>query len=157
MEIRPATLQDVPGILPLVAKICALHKAWDPAKYGFLDHPEKRYEWWLNNRVISDARSVVLVAAEKEKIIAFLIGTVEQEIPIYQIKEFGFVHDVWVEEEYRNEGIARQLATLAIEKFREIGVKQIRLDTAGPNDVARNLFRACGFRVSAIEMLLELE
>ena len=100
--------------------------------------------------------SVVLVAAENEKIVAFLIGTVEQEIPIYQLKEFGFIHDLWVEEEYRNEGIARQLTTLAIEKFREIGVKQIRLDTAGPNDAARNLFRSCGFRVSTIEMLLEI-
>ena len=57
-------------------------------------------------------------------LVAFLIGTVEKEIPIYRLDQFGFIHDVWVEPEYRNEGVGRQMTMLAIEKFRELGVKQ---------------------------------
>ncbi len=63
---------------------------------------------------------------------------------------------MWVEPTYRNEGIARQMVMLAIERFRAIGVEQIRLDTAAPNEVARGLFAACGFRPSVQEMLLEI-
>ena len=48
------------------------------------------------------------------------------------------------------------MTMLAIEKFREIGVKQIRLDTAAKNDAARALFASCGFRPSTTEMLLEM-
>jgi ribosomal protein S18 acetylase RimI-like enzyme len=165
MEIRSAVAADIPAVLPMVAKICALHEQWDPAKYGFLENPAQRYSRWLGGRV-DDPRSVFLVAdrgnsdqpqnSQGSIIVAFLIGTAETEIPIYRIKEFGFIHDLWVEPEYRHEGIARQMAMLAVERFREMGMKQIRLDTAAPNDAARALFTACGFRISSVEMLQEI-
>ena len=161
MDIRPATPQDVPAVLPMVAAICALHEGWDPAKYAFLPHPEQRYQHWLRQRA-TDERSVFLVAeraaanGEPAKIVGFLVATVETEIPIYRVKEYGFIHDVWIEPDYRHEGLARQLTMLAVERFRALGVPQVRLDTAAPNDAARALFAACGFRPSTTEMLLEL-
>ena len=140
----------------MVAKICALHEKWDPAKYSFLPNPEDRYRRWLSNRA-GDLRSVFLVAEQESRLVAFLIGTVEEEIPIYRLRQYGFIHDLWVEEEYRHEGIARQMVMLAIERFKSLGVEQIRLDTAFPNDPARKLFAACGFRPSTTEMLLEIK
>ena len=61
MEIRPATPQDVPDVLPMVAKVCAFHEALDPAKYGFRDQPERMYDRWLVARA-KDPRAVFLVA-----------------------------------------------------------------------------------------------
>jgi ribosomal protein S18 acetylase RimI-like enzyme len=118
------------------------------------------YRNWLAARS-TDRRSVFLVAdaalaGESPKLAGFLVGTVEREIPIYRLTEFGFIHDIWVEESYRHEGIARQLVTLAVERFREIGVKQVRLDVLTKNAPARGLFAACGFRESTAEMLMEL-
>jgi ribosomal protein S18 acetylase RimI-like enzyme len=160
MNVRPATVEDVPAVLPMVAKICAFHQALDPAKYSFLPNPEERYRGWLASRA-GDPRSVFLVAdaaptGAPPRLAGFLVGTVESEIPIYRLREFGFIHDLWVEEAYRNEGWARQLVTLAVERFREIGVRQIHLDVLAANDPARGLFAACGFRASTIEMLTEL-
>src|SRR5438105_4182178 len=130
MTVRPAIPDDVPHVLPMVAKLAALHESWDPAKYGYLPNVAQMYRSWLSSRA-SDQRSVFLVAETADgRIVAFLVGTVEREIPIYRLKEFGFIHDVWVEPEYRNEGVARQLTMLAIEKFRAMGMTQIRLDTA---------------------------
>ena len=162
MDIRPATPSDVPQVLPMVRKVCAFHERLNPAKYTFDGDPGEMYRDWLRRRA-TDRRSVFLVAdaraaAEKKaRLVAFLVGTVEQEIPIYRIKEYGFVHDLWVEEDYRNEGIARQMVTLAVERFRKIGVPQVRLDVAAGNDGAAGLFKACGFRPSVTEMLIELE
>ena len=162
MQIRPATPDDVPAVLPMVAKICALHEQWDPAKYSFLPNPAEMYRGWLRSRA-KDSRSVFLVAerepsgAEPARVVGFLVATVEPEIPIYRLKEYGFIHDLWVEPEYRHEGVARQMTMLAIERFGEIGVEQIRLDTAAANDPARALFASCGFTISTIEMLLEIE
>jgi ribosomal protein S18 acetylase RimI-like enzyme len=160
METRPATPADVPDVLPMVAKICAFHEKLDPAKYGFRDNPAERYRNWLVDRA-TDSRSVFLVAdaargEEPPKLVAFLIATVERELSIYRLMEFGFIHDLWVEEDYRNEGLARQLVALTIEKFRDIGVRQVRLDTAAANEPARALFAASGFRPSVTEMLIEL-
>ena len=47
--------------------------------------------------------------------LGFLVGTVEREIPIYRLAEFGFIHDLWVEPAYRNEGVARQMVMVAVE------------------------------------------
>jgi len=142
----------------MVEKLCKLHESWDPAKYSFLPNIPQMYDSWLRERA-THRRSVFLVAetSPPKKIVGFIIGTVEREIPIYRLKEYGFLHDLWVEPEYRNEGVARQIVMLAVEKFKEIGVQQIRLDTAAKNDAARRLFEACGFRESVREMLLELQ
>lgn len=159
-QIRPATHSDIPKLLPMIAQICALHQAWDAAKYGFLPNPERRYEGWLGNVVI-DRRDLCLVAdinlaAEPPQLGAFLIATVEREIPIYLLKEFGFIHDIWVEPDCRKSGIAHQMVKQAIAHFTQLGVKQIRLDTAMANETARQLFVRCGFRASTLEMLIEI-
>ncbi|MBD2346310.1 GNAT family N-acetyltransferase [Anabaena subtropica] len=153
MLIRPATPADVPAVLPMVVKICALHESWDAAKYGYLPQPEKRYEKWLT-KLANQERSVFLVADNQGQLVAFVAATVEQEIPVYRTKEFGFIHDLWVEPEYRQQGIAKQIVELTIERFRQMGVEQIRLDTAAINEGARKFFASCGFRVSIIEMLI---
>ena len=150
-------MDDVPAVLPMVRKIAAMHERLDPAKYTFRSDPGEMYRSWLRTRA-ADPRGVFLVAdaGPPPRPIGFLVGTVEKEIPIYRLEEMGFIHDLWVDEEYRNEGAGRQLVTVAIERFRGIGVKQIRCDTAWANEVARGLLKACGFRPSVVEMLIEL-
>jgi ribosomal protein S18 acetylase RimI-like enzyme len=161
MRIRSATLSDIPSMLPMIARMCALHQEWDGAKYGFLPEPELLYQRWLT-RLIPNQRDLCLVAEPDDslpepRLVAFLIATVEQELPLYQVKEFAFVHDVWVEDGYRHLGVARQLMQQAIAHFTYLGIPQIRLDTVKVNDAARRLFTSCGFRISTIEMLIELD
>ncbi|HEV7298949.1 MAG TPA: GNAT family N-acetyltransferase [Tepidisphaeraceae bacterium] len=156
MTIRPATPTDVPAVLPMVEQIVALHAAWDPDKYAPLPDVPGLYRGWLMARARDTDRSVFLVAEREGQIVGFLVSTIEREIPIYRTSEYAFIHDLWVEPAYRNEGIGRQMAMLAIERFTELGVEQVRLETAAANDVARALFAKCGFRVSTIDMLLTL-
>lgn len=137
----------------MVAQICAMHEAMDPDKYGYLPDIVSMYEHWLPQRAV-DPRSVLLVADAGTGLAGFVIGTVEKEIPIYRIAEFGFVHDLWVEPAQRRAGVGRALALAAIERFRAMGMKQVRLDTAAANEGARRLFASCGFRASATEMLI---
>jgi ribosomal protein S18 acetylase RimI-like enzyme len=156
MTIRPATPADVPSVLPMVEQIVALHARWDPAKYAPLPDVPGMYRAWLAARA-RDPRSVFLVAERDGTVVGFLVSTIEREIPIYKVEAYAFIHDLWVEPAYRNEGVARQMVTLAIERYTELGVPQVRLETAAANDVARALFATCGFRVSTIDMLLSLE
>lgn len=163
MEIRPATPDDVPAVLPMVRAVCAFHERLDPAKYAFRDDPARLYDDWLRERA-TDRESVLLVAdagpnddgegPTDRKLVGFIVGTVMDEIPIYRVERYGFLHDLWVDERYRNEGVGRQLVTEAVARFREMGVPQVRLDTAFDNETARALFRTCGFRPSIVEMLV---
>lgn len=155
MEIRPATVDDVPAVLPLVRKICELHERWDSARFRTIENPELQYENWLKDRA-TDPRSVFLVAAHDNKIVGYVVCTIEKEIPIYWMPECGWIHDLWIEPDYRNEGWGRQMTLLVIERFKALGVRQIRLQTAANNETARHLFQSCGFRACCIEMLREL-
>lgn len=156
MQIRPAITDDLEGVLPLVAKTCAFHEAEDPVKYPFLPEPEKRYRGWLS-RCVNDPDAVFLVADDNGTIAGFLVATVEDEIPIYRVKRYAFVQDIWVEPSYRRHGAARGLLQEAIERFRDKGVEQFRLDVLTDNAPARKLFESCGFRTSVMEMILPLE
>jgi len=155
MTIRPATPQDVPHVLPMVRRICEQHRQWDRARYDFDQDPAERYDRWMRQRAI-DPRSVFFVARQAEALVGFIVGTTEAEIPIYSLKEYGFIHDLWVEEAVRGQGIGRKLAQAAIDAFGKIGVQQIRLDTASSNEIARKLFAGCGFRPSTVQMLREM-
>lgn len=154
MTIRPATNDDVPQVLPMVGKLAALHESWDSQRYPYIPGIDQRYDRWLRARA-EDPRSVFLVAEVSGRVVGFVVATVEKNIPIYRTAEFGFVHDLWVDEDYRHEGTARQMVMLLIERFLELGVRQIRLETAADNEAARKLFESCGFRTSTIEMLFE--
>ncbi|MBR8834810.1 MAG: GNAT family N-acetyltransferase [Stigonema ocellatum SAG 48.90 = DSM 106950] len=163
--IRPATPSDFPLILPMVAKTCALHESWDSDKFGLVPNPEQRYEKFLQRLTTSNGasapdgslRGVLLVAEEEpQHLVGFIVATIEKEIPIYRLEEFGFIQEIWVEAEYRQAGVGRQLVMQAMERLKMMGVKQIRLDTAAVNDVARRLFTSCGFRVSTVEMLINI-
>ena len=157
MEIRPDRPSDVPAVLPIVERLAAFMAERDRAKYEPLAGVGDMYRGWLRGRA-TDPRSVFLVAERQPGHLAgFLVGTIEREIPIYRLTEYGFIHDLWVEEAYRNEGVARQMVTLAVERFRAIGVEQVRLDVLTGNARARALFEACGFRPAVVEMLLELD
>lgn len=139
----------------MVDKLIALHTEWDAERFAARDGVVEGYRHWLSSRA-TDPRSVFLVAQPRERLAGFLIGTVERSIPIYRVAEFGFIHDLWIEPEYRNEGLARSMALLALERFKALGVTQVRLETAVANDAARSLFTSCGFRPSTQEMLVEL-
>ena len=153
--IRGATTADVAGILPMVRSIVDLHERHDPQRFRVLPDVIERYASWLPERA-ADPRSVLLVGEAGGRLVAFLVGTIEPEVPIFWVPECGWVHDVWVEPPYRRLGVANALVDAAAERYRGLGVKQMRLHTGMFNDAARTVFERAGFRACVVEMLRPL-
>lgn len=156
MRIRSARVEDVPGVLPLVREICALHEANDLARYEFLPDVVRRYARWLPERAVDD-RSVFLVAERVDGSFAgFLVATVEEGIPIFVTREYGWIHDVWVEPDARGAGLASAMLREAMGRFRDMGLTQVRLESGAFNEPARRVFERQGFRSCTVEMLADL-
>lgn len=155
MEVRAATVDDVDAVLPLVANTCAFHQAMDGQKYPFLRDPARRYCNWLRG-CATDGQTVFLVATDADAIVGFLVATVDDEIPIYRVKRYGFIHDLWVEPDHRRHGLGRRLLQEAVARFGKLNVQQVRLDVLVGNAPAQKLFASCGFRQSVVEMILPL-
>lgn len=143
----------------MVKAITAMHHHLDPARYAMLPDVVERYASWLPVRAMDD-QSVFLVAtldASDTTLAGFLIATIETSIPIYALEKFGFIHDVWVEPHARGRGLAGELVAEAAERFKALGITQIRLETAAENDASRKVFAPSGFRVATVEMLRDLD
>lgn len=163
--MRRGVKADVPRILPMVQKICAFHHAIDPGLFDYLDDVVERYERWLPERAV-DPRSVLFVAQvdggegkEGERgteLVGFVVATVEAEVPIYHLREYGFIHDTWVEPAWRGRGIGRVLIEETLAGFTQMGIAQVRLDTARGNETARELFRDLGFREGVMRMVRDM-
>jgi ribosomal protein S18 acetylase RimI-like enzyme len=155
--VRAATAADVPAILPLVRAICDQHAQWDKQRFDFKPDVVERYAQWLPERA-SDASSVLLVAqvsggAQAARIVGYIVGTTEQEVPIYWTPACGYIHDVYIEPVRRGAGAGLALVNGAIERFAGMGLKQVRLITAAQNDAGRRLFTRAGMRVATVEMM----
>ena len=153
-RVRAAKPVDVPLVLPMVEKISALHQGWDPSRFAVVEHFTSRSGRWLGE-VAADPHGIFLVAEADGRLVGFLIGTIDQSVPIYRVVQFGCVRELWVDEKYRRAGVGRMLMNRAIERFLALGIPQIRLETAAVNEPARAFFTSCGFRPSTVEMLLE--
>lgn len=155
MTVRPGTIDDIPAVLPLVAKTIAFHEEIDPARFSAVPNAYERYDGWMR-RTAGTADGAFFIAEEGGKIIGFVLGQVQEEYAMYRTGRFGMIHDLWVELEQRRKGVAKALMLAALGHFRQASVKQARLDSAAGNAAAQRLFAECGFRPSVTEMLVEL-
>ncbi|MBC7785713.1 MAG: GNAT family N-acetyltransferase, partial [Burkholderiales bacterium] len=67
-----------------------------------------------------------------------------------------WVHDLWVDDSFRNQGAGREMTARTISRFKELGVRQVRLQTASANEAGRRMFASCGFRPATVEMLVSI-
>jgi len=155
VTIRPGNAEDIASVLPLVAKTVAFHEHLDPARFGAIPDAYLRYDGWMRRSAESET-GAFFVAEEDGNIVGFLLGQVQDEVGIYRTGKYGMLHDLWVEPEQRRKGIGQGLVLAALERFRQAGVQQVRLDSAAQNKPAQALFAACGFRPSVTEMLTEV-
>ena len=103
----------------------------DPAKYGSLEHPKQKYGRWLPSRV-GPAQRASGRRSQSPGIVAFLVGTVETEIPLYRLKEFGFILTICGSKRNPPRGRRPPDDDAGHRAIEEIGVKQVRLDTVMP-------------------------
>lgn len=154
--IRPATAADVPAVLPMVQAVCDFHRELEPARYDFVPDIALRYASWLPRRAV-DPQSVFLVAEDPgSELLGFIVGEVLDEIPIYTVKRYGFIHDLWTQPAARRRGVGRALVAGAVDRFQQLGVPQVRGDTAAANDTARALVAQLGFAATTLQVLKTL-
>lgn len=157
VTIRPATDADVPAVLPMVQAVCDYHRALEPERYGFVPDVAARYASWLPERA-ADPASVFLVAEADGAagLLGFVVGEVLDEIPVFTVKKYGFIHDLWIEPAERRRGIGTRLVTEAVARFAAIGVPQVRGDTAAANLGTRAMLARLGFVPTTVQVLKHL-
>jgi ribosomal protein S18 acetylase RimI-like enzyme len=151
MNVRRADKRDLPAVARLAGQLVRMHHAADPARFLLVDRVEEGYEHWPSGE-LERAAAVLLVACRGAHIIGYAYGTLEPRDWNLLLDAHGAVHDVIVAEDARRGGAGRRLIDALVTALDQLGARRIVLSTLVTNEPAQQLFRACGFRPTMLEM-----
>jgi RimJ/RimL family protein N-acetyltransferase len=63
-----------------------------------------------------------------------------------------FIYNIEIDEAHRGKGYGRAAMDLVESEARRLGVDRVALNVFGRNEVARNLYRSCGYEEFAVSM-----
>lgn len=93
--------------------------------------------------------SYYLIAVEDDNLMGWiLIGTSKDSLTE---KKYGFIYELFVVEEFRGTGIAKQLMETGIEHLKEDGYTEVRLSVYAANQAIK-LYEKLGFEHRTITM-----
>jgi len=155
-DIRPASASDQAELGLLGAALLRQHHASDPRRFIFRDRPEEGYGRYLVSQ-LANPDSLVLVAERANGIVGYVYADLEPTSYVDLRGPCGFIHDVYVLEGTRRQGIGEGLLRAAIAWAHSRGMTQVVLWSKSGNDAAQRLFAKLGFRKTMIEMTLDGE
>ena len=156
ITIRPATPDDQPMLGRMGAALMRMHHAADPRRFILTERPEAGYGRFLVSE-LDDPEALVQVAEVDGAVAGYLFAGIEGVSWKDLRGPCGFIHDVWVEEHARRQGVARRLMETGIAWIRSHGRSQIVLSSEFKNAPAQRLFASLGFRSTMVEMTLDVD
>jgi len=156
ITIRRAEPLDIPALGRLGASLMRIHHGFNECRFMSPgENPEAGYGAFLGGQ-LENPDMLVLVAERDDVIVGYVWAAVEPESYKELRARAGYIHDILVTDDARGGGAGARLIAAAVDWLREQGMPRVLLWTAAPNDRARKLFEAHGFRATMIEMTREL-
>ena len=156
ISIRPASKSDQVALGRLGAALMRQHNASDPRRFILTDRPEEGYGRFLVSQ-LANPDMLVLVAGRENEVLGYVLAGLEPTSWRDLRGPCGFIHDVYVHESARRQGVGQSLLRAAIAWAHSKGRTQVVLWSKSGNDRAQRLFAKLGFRQTMIEMTLDGE
>ena len=131
-----------------------------------IPYQQYRNEWFLMKSQIEEFCSYLQETAKDSRAIAEIIEDEEHRAvgylwaPFHDDEESGFrfaeIQDIFVEEEFRRQGVAEELIGYAVNRAKEYGAKVIRSGTGSGNVASIRLHEKLGFYPYRFEFEKEL-
>jgi len=153
ITIRRAVVADRAAIGELWWEMMVFHRECDERAFRLKPRAEAT-EIWLKHlaECMEDEKQIVLVADAGSEMAGFAMGRLGEDPPVFDIPPHGFVTNFLVSEKWRLRGVGRRLYEALAERFRALGVEEIRLGVAARNPVSNAFWREMGFEPAMVHM-----
>lgn len=161
LTIRKAGKGDLPGIVKMSRKlllhIINLEKERSRNKFFSLDE-EKADKAWRSYHAknITDKKALFLVAFDGKKPVGMALGKIVKLPPVFKQKEKGFIHELFVEEAYRDRKIGKAFIQRMEKFFKEKGVKTSQIKAESFNTEALAKYKHLGYNDFRVELIKAL-
>ena len=119
MKIRKATQRDVKKIGDLWSEFMKFHEQYD-SYFKISKNGQEIFQEYISGN-ISSRKSLVLVAIEDSRIVAYSLAKIDFKPPIFADRKIGVIHDQAVTSSMRGKGIGSYLYKKNEEWFRNMG------------------------------------
>jgi len=155
IRIRDAQADDLDEVVELWEQLAKHHERLSD-KFSLALDGKRKWSKYLRER-FAEIRTKLIVAEEEGKIVGFMLCLLEPNVPVYKERKIGVISDVYVMQQRRRKGVAKNMLDYAIAWFVKNKVKTIRLNVAADNLVARAAWRTLGFESFMIDKRLNLQ
>lgn len=153
VQIRRATTRDIKEILPVWGQLADYHTELD-SSFAPSRHWPREYGAYLRTLMSRDD-AIAVVAKEGTEVVGYAVGRITMLPSFFENRHRGYVHDVFVKEEYRRRGIGRRLVEEVLTWFRRHDVALVEL-TVAVNNNAIPFWQRLGFQTYMHQMKLQL-
>ncbi len=155
VTIRAARNEDMAGVAALAASLVRQHHALDAQRFFLPPGVEEGYRRYLHGELRSGDAVILVAVDDTNRVLGYTYSRVEPRDWNALLDRCGALHDIFVAEDARRQGIARKLMEETVRQLEELGVPRIVLHTATQNRAAQQLFASLGFRTTMLEMTRE--
>jgi GNAT superfamily N-acetyltransferase len=143
VEIRRATLADIPELSRLVAALAAWEEALDSrARFdwdGIRDAPN-----WLK-LVLNREHHAIWVATSDGRLVGHLWIRLKRQPDGALPQSIGYISQAFMEESFRSRGLMKPMLEEAFEWFRNLGITVVTLSVLHRNWVGATAWHRLGF------------
>lgn len=146
IQIRPATLEDLSAILRFEQGIIATERPFDPTLLS------GEFHYYDLAARIKDPEAEVVVADDEGKVVASGSAIIKEGKPYNAFKQYAFLGFMYVQPNYRGQGLNRLIIEKLVEWSHQKGIKEIRLQVYSENLPAIKAYEKVGFKKILTEM-----
>lgn len=151
--VREAQPADLKKIQDLSAKLFEHDKAW--ISHLKMDWPHKEGEQYFADG-IAGKDAVCLVTEVGGQIVGYLQGGLKNSEDYRDVK-MTELENMYVEDEFRKQGVGKLLVKAFIEWSKEQGAQRTLVIASVPNTNAIKFYEAAGFEPYSLELEMDLE
>ncbi len=113
------------------------------------DQPKKN-NWTIWKKFaeknLRSRKVLFLIVYDDKKPIAYCLSVIKKGIPVYKIKEYGLISDLYVEKNYRGKGLGKKLINKSKKFFKKNKLKFMELGVRHNNKSATKVYQKYGFK-----------
>ncbi len=157
-RIRDARQDDLEAVGRLAGQLVRMHHAYDGARWMLGDDVETGYARYFATQ-LERSDTIVLVAEDEGngEIVGYAYASLEERNWTELRDACGRLHDAFVVERARRQGLARAMLLECVRRLTALGTPLAVTTVAWQNEVSQALLRSMGFRPVVMEFAKELK